>query len=343
MIKSARIMISTDAWYPQVNGVVRTLDNVTHALREQGNVVSLLSNEGKKTWNMPFYPEIQLSYFSQSEIDEAVQSFKPNHIHIATEGPLGFAMRRYCLKNNLAFTTGYHTRFAEYIQARMPIPGIETLVYKLLRWFHRPSKAVLTPTLSISKDLENRRFENVVTWTRGVDHETFRDYGEEAPEELSKPILLYVGRLSVEKGIDDFLSIKHEGTKLVIGDGPSRTQLEKKYPDVIFTGYMFGEELARKINTASIFVFPSKSDTFGLVMIEAMACGLPVAAYHVMGPVDVVKDGFSGALDDDLSIAIEKALKLNREDAKAHAKTFTWENTAKVMFKNFVLAEPKEQ
>ncbi len=329
-------MIATDAWYPQVNGVVRTLDNTARTLVQLGHTVKVFSHEGKKTWPLPFYPEIRLAHFSQKEIAAEVKAFEPDCIHIATEGPVGLAMRRYCLNNGLSFTTGYHTRFAEYASARLPVPGVEKAVYALLRWFHRPSKAVLTPTKSISRDLEEKGFRNVITWTRGVDHQTFRDYGEKPPPGTERPVLAYVGRLAIEKGIEDFLGAKVDGTKLVIGDGPSRARLEKKYPDAVFTGYLFGEELARKINSADLFVFPSKSDTFGLVMIEAMACGLPVAAYPVMGPVDVVQDGVSGALDKDLSKAIERGLTLEREDAKAHAATYTWENTARMLLDNLV-------
>ena len=209
-------------------------------------------------------------------------------------------------------------------------------IYAFLRWFHRPSEAILTPTRSISRDLEDRGFANIITWTRGVDHQTFRDYGEHPSSNFQQPVLLYVGRVAVEKGIEDFLKIKHPGTKMVIGDGPSRSKLEKKYPETVFTGYLFGEELARQINSADVFVFPSRSDTFGLVMIEAMACGLPVAAYPVLGPIDVVDDGFSGVLNENLSIAVEGALKLRRVDAKAHAAKFTWSNTAKMLAEHLV-------
>ncbi len=329
-------MIATDAWYPQVNGVVRTLDNVVTNLRELGHEVFLLSHEGKKTLPMPTYPEIRLAWISLKEIGDMVSEFDPEFIHIATEGPIGFQMRRYCMKHGLAFTTGYHTRFAEYAEARLPLPGVKAFSYSILRWFHGPSKAVLTPTKTISKDLEERGFSNVVTWTRGVDQDNFQDYGEKPNDEWQHPILVYVGRLAVEKGIDDFLNLKTGGTKLVIGDGPNRSQLAKKYPDAVFTGYLFKEELAREINKGDIFVFPSKTDTFGLVMLEAMACGLPVAAYPCAGPIDVVEHGFSGFLDDDLEKAVEGAVKLKSEDAISYASRFTWRNTAIMMFDNLV-------
>ncbi len=329
-------MIATDAWHPQVNGVVRTLDSVTSELRKLGHEVKVLSHEGKRTFSLPSYKEIQLAFYSQKEIRAIIEDFDPESIHIATEGPIGWAVRKYCLKNKLAFTTGFHTRFAEYVEARLPIPGVKRMAYAMLRNFHKPSAAVLTPTKTASGELEARGFKNVKTWTRGVDHDTFKPYKDTTSADLKKPIMVYVGRLAVEKGIEDFLNLKNPGTKLVIGDGPSRAALQRKYPEIVFTGYLFGEELARRISTGDVFVFPSKTDTFGLVMIEAMACGLPVAAYPVMGPIDVVEHGHSGFLDDDLEKAVAGALKLKREDAIAHAGTFTWKNTAVKLFENFV-------
>ncbi|MEM9332105.1 MAG: glycosyltransferase family 1 protein [Pseudomonadota bacterium] len=335
-------MIATDAWYPQVNGVVRTLDNVSKNLKELGHEVFIFSHEGKKTWGLPSYPEIQVAFFSQKEIAERISRFDPHCIHIATEGPIGFAIRKYCVKNGLRFTTGFHTRFAEYAQARIPIPGVRTLTYAILRWFHKSSSAVMAPTASVTRVLQSQRFSNVVTWTRGVDHEHFQDYGQSPPTDAERPIMVYVGRLAVEKGIDDFLQLKHPGTKLVIGDGPSRPSLQKKYPEVIFTGYLFGEALARKISSGDVFVFPSRTDTFGLVMLEAMACGLPVAAYPVTGPIDVVEQGYSGWLDENLEVALAKAVKLNRNDAIEYASRFTWMNTAKVFLSNLKDVKPRQ-
>ncbi len=336
-------MIATDAWHPQVNGVVRTLDSVTSELRKLGHEVKVLSHEGKRTFSLPSYKEIQLAFYSQKEIQAIIEEFDPESIHIATEGPIGWAVRKYCLKNKLAFTTGFHTRFAEYVEARLPIPGVKRMAYAMLRNFHKPSAAVLTPTKTVSRELEERGFKNVKTWTRGVDHDTFKPYPDTPPADLKKPVMVYVGRLEVEKGIEDFLDLKNPGTKLVIGDGPSRETLQRKYPEIVFTGYLFGEELARRISTGDVFVFPSKTDTFGLVMIEAMACGLPVAAYPVMGPIDVVEHGHSGFLDDDLEKAVNGALKLKREDAIAYARTFTWKNTALKLLENFVPVKSENQ
>lgn len=331
-----RILIATDAWHPQVNGVVRTLENVTDEIRKLGNEVKILSHDVKRTWGLPSYPEIQLAFYSQSEIKTIIDQFEPDSIHIATEGPIGLAVRKFCKRNGIKYTTGFHTRFAEYIEARLPIPGILAGAYKWLRWFHKGSSAILTPAKTVTNELEERGFENVVTWSRGVDHHIFRKHEISEQSKHTKPILVYVGRLAVEKGIDKFLQLKHPGTKLVIGDGPNRKKLQSQYPDAVFTGYLFGDELARMICTGDVFVFPSKTDTFGLVMLEAMACGLPVAAYPVMGPIDVVENGYSGALDNDLLIAVEKALKLKEQDVLEYASRFTWANTAEQFVENLV-------
>lgn len=329
-----RVLIATDAWYPQVNGVVRTLDNTCYNLRELGHEIHILSHDGKRTWGLPSYPEIQLAFYSQKEIHAIVESFTPDCIHIATEGPTGLAMRKYCIRQGLDFTTGFHTQFAEYVSVRLPFPGVLKAAYAWLRWFHKPSQAVLTPTRTVTENLARRGFTNTVTWTRGVDHETFQDYRTDDTEAYPSPVMVYVGRLAIEKGIDDFMQTGCAGTKLIIGDGPARTRLEKRYPDAVFTGYLFGEELARKISSGDVFVFPSKTDTFGLVMLEAMACGLPVAAYPVTGPIDVVEHGYSGWLDDNLETAITKALELSRKNAVEYAGRFTWKNTATMLLEH---------
>jgi len=336
--RQVKILIATDAWHPQVNGVVRTLDNVIGHLRRLGHRVEVISSEGKSTFGLPSYPEIKLAFYSQSEIAGLLDKFEPDAIHIATEGPIGMAVRRACMRRKMAFTTGFHTRFAEYLAARMPLPGIERGAYTMLRRFHRPSRAVLTPTANVTRSLSARGIKNAVTWTRGVDHETFRDYGEQNTG-LPTPVMVHMGRLAIEKGVEDFLKLDLPGTKLVIGDGPMREKLEQRYPEAVFTGYLFGEDLARTMNGGDVFVFPSRTDTFGLVMLEAMACGLPVAAYPVTGPIDVVAHGKSGWLDEDLSVAVKQALRLKRSDAIAHAKHFTWQNTANQFLANLVWAD----
>lgn len=332
-----RILIATDAWHPQVNGVVRTLSHVAECMRDAGHEVTFLTPQGRRNIGLPSYPEIRLAFVRQREIAQLIGRFQPDAIHIATEGPIGWAIRRYCQKHGVPFTTSYHTRFPEYVTARLPIPGVLAMAYSIVRRFHRPSKAVLTPTAAITQVLQENRFVNVKTWTRGVDHDLFKPFLEPRLNTNGvKPVLVYVGRLAVEKNVEAFLDADVPGTKLLIGDGPQKAALEKKYPDAIFAGYLFGEELARKMGEGDIFVFPSKTDTFGLVMVEAMACGMPVAAYPVPGPIDVVEHGVSGWLDDDLATAIKGALSLKRQAAIDHAATFTWEETARQMMEAFV-------
>ncbi|MEL6946872.1 MAG: glycosyltransferase family 1 protein [Pseudomonadota bacterium] len=324
-----RLLIATDAWYPQVNGVVRTLGKVADCLTARGHSVEFLTPDGHRTFGLPSYPEIRLAFPSQKAVAAAFEAADVTSVHIATEGPVGRAMRKFCIRRGLPFTTSYHTRFPEYVAARLPLLGVEALSYRVMRAFHAPSRCVLTPTRAITDALVKQGFTNVRTWTRGVDHDRFRPVQpEEAYANLPGPVQVYLGRLSIEKGIEDFLAADVPGTKLVIGDGPLRAHLERKYPDAVFTGYLFKDDLVRALCCADVFVFPSKTDTFGLVMLEAMACGLPVAAYPVPGPVDVVEHGVSGWLDADISVAITQALTLPTEAALARAAQFTWEETA---------------
>lgn len=324
-----RVLIATDAWRPQVNGVARTIENVAAQLEIAGGEVRLLTPEGRRTAALPSYPEIRLAWLSQKEITEAMADSRPDYVHVSTEGPIGFAVRRWCVRRGLPFTTGYHTRFPEYLAARLRLPGALRLAYAALRRFHRPSRGVMVPTPSMARELTERGFREVKTWTRGVDHERFRPLPGGETASLPGPRLVYAGRLSVEKNIEAFLDAETPGTKVVIGDGPDRKALETRYPEAHFTGYLFGDDLAREISGCDVFVFPSRSDTFGLVMIEAMACGLPVAAYPAPGPVDVVEHGVSGWLDEDLSVAIENALSLDPASAIARAREYTWAESAR--------------
>jgi glycosyltransferase involved in cell wall biosynthesis len=251
-----------------------------------------------------------------------MESFSPDAIHIATEGPLGIAARAYAIKNRLPFTTAYHTRFPEYVKARTSIPL--AITYKFLRWFHDPSLAVMAPTDVVVKDLESYGFTNVVLWTRGVDLEVFK-MQESKELDTSHPIFLYVGRVAVEKNIEAFLELKLPGSKWVVGDGPALEGLKAKYPEVNYLGVLQQEKLAKVYAAADVFVFPSKTDTFGLVLLEAMACGLPVAAYPVTGPIDVIGDSKAGAMNNDLREACLEALTIPREVARAHAEKFSWQ------------------
>jgi glycosyltransferase involved in cell wall biosynthesis len=317
-----KIMIVTDAWEPQVNGVVRTLKQTMHELKKMGHSIEMITPLEFKTIPCPTYPDISLSLFPGKKVVEKMKSFGPDAIHIATEGPLGIAARSYALKNKLPFTTAYHTRFPEYVKARTGIPLAVT--YKFLRWFHDPSLAVMAPTDVVVKDLESYGFTNVVLWTRGVDLDTFK-MQESKEIDTTHPIFLYVGRVAVEKNIEAFLELKLPGSKWVVGDGPALAGLKAKYPEVNYLGVLQQEKLAKVYAAADVFVFPSKTDTFGLVLLEAMACGLPVAAYPVTGPIDVIGDSKAGAMNNDLREACLEALTIPREVARAHAEKFSWQ------------------
>lgn len=324
-----RIAIVTDAWFPQVNGVVRTLRAVADELIKRGHEVKVLSPEGRRTIPMPLYPEIKLAFTGSKALGREITAFAPDALYIATEGPLGWAARAHCRRRRIPFITGFHTRFADYLSLRFPLPGLAEASWSMLRKFHAASQTVLVPTRSIATDLEGRGFVNVTVWTRGVDHTLFKPY-ERTALDLPRPISLYAGRIAQEKNIEAFLGLDLPGTKLIIGDGPQRVELEKRFPDTVFLGYRFGEELARMMACADVFVFPSLTDTFGLVMLEAMACGTPIAAFDVPSPIDVVQEGITGALDKHLKLAILRALSLDREKVHQGALRFTWERTAQI-------------
>lgn len=316
-----RVMIVTDAWRPQVNGVVRTLTTTKLEMEKMGHEVDLLTPLEFRTFPCPTYPDIRLSWLPGKTVEKRIRDYAPHALHIATEGPLGIAARRYALRNNLPFTTAYHTRFPEYVQARFNIPLSWT--YRFLRWFHGPSGAVMAPTPKVKSDLEAWGFNNAVLWTRGVDLDVFK-LQEANKLNTDPPIFLYVGRVAVEKNIEAFLEIDLPGSKWVAGDGPAMAGLRAKYPNVNYLGVLNQQELAEIYASADVFVFPSKTDTFGLVLLEAMACGLPVAAYPVTGPIDVLGDSDAGVMHEDLREACLAALKIDRKTARAHAEKFSW-------------------
>jgi glycosyltransferase involved in cell wall biosynthesis len=330
-----RILIVTDAWPPQINGVVRTLQTVGKELTKLGHEVHYFTPEGRRVVRVPSYKEIELSLVTARTIGREIDKLRPDAIHIATEGPLGWATRRACLRRKLPFTTSFHTRFAEYAQARIPIPGTGKFFWSVLRNFHKHSQAVMTPSLTISKLLESKGFTNVKTWTRGVDHTTFktmpRDYFD-----LPRPLMLVSGRVIIDKNIEAFLRLDLPGTKIVVGDGPDRAMMEAKFPNAVFTGFLREHTYAHALSSADCFVFPSLTDTFGLVMVEAMACGTPVAAFNVSSPIDVVKHGETGFMNEDLGLAIQEAMKIDRKKVQKGAKEFTWEKTAK-MFESWLV------
>ena len=330
----SKVLIVTDAWLPQTNGVVRCLEAVGRELVRMGHEVSYLTPEGFWTFPMPTYPEIKLSIVSPPTIAAFIEREAPDHIHIATEGPLGLLARLICAEQGLAFTTSYHTRFPEYVAARAPIPVEWT--YAFLRWFHGAAAATLVPTASMRDELQSRAFTGLRTWTRGVDHARFSPGEKTWFLDLPGPHLLYVGRVSVEKNVEAFLALDVPGTKIVVGDGPSRLELEAKYPEARFLGLRTGGELSSIYRSADVFVFPSRTDTFGNVMIEAMASGLPVAAYPVTGPRDVLTNPACAAMDEDLGAAVRRALTLDGAAARAHALTFTWAACAEIFLETLV-------
>lgn len=323
-IEGMRIIIATDAWTPQVNGVVTTLSETSEQLRREGHEVRMITPEGRRTVPMPTYPEIRLTVFEGGKIQRELDDYDPDCVHIATEGLVGLSVRAYCLRRNIPFTTAYHTQFPEYVRARFPIPISWTV--RLLKWFHKPAVRTMVPTESMRQTLLERGFEDVVIWTRGVKTDVFTP-DNPFEYDLPKPIWIYVGRVAVEKNIEAFLDLPLPGSKVIIGDGPDRERLAGHYKDCHFLGYRFGTELAECLAGSDVFVFPSKTDTFGIVMLEAMACGLPVAAFPVTGPVDVVKPGVTGCLDEDLVLACSRALDLNRSDCRQYAESRGWRSS----------------
>lgn len=334
-----RILLVTDAWAPQVNGVVVTLRNTVGWLERWGHQVTVLSPEGFRTMPMPTYPEIPLALFPAREVARRVEALAPDAIHISTEGPLGSAARAFCVKHGLAFTTAYHTCFPEYVKPRFGVPL--AITYAWLRRFHSASSAVLVSTPAIRGLLESRGFANIVQWSRGVDTDLFVPAAKRFCD-LRRPVFLYVGRVAVEKNLPAFLSLDLPGTKVVVGDGPDRRKLEERYPDAVFVGAKHGPELASYYQRADVFVFPSRTDTFGLVLAEAMACGTPVAAYPVRGPIDVVKDPEAGVLDNDLAGAAMAALALDRAKVRRYGERFSWERSTQQFLAALVPARAPE-
>ena len=319
------VLIVTDAWYPQVNGVVRTIDKTADELRRRGIEVHLITPAEYRTVPMPGYPEIGLSLTRRAPVMRRIAELRPEAIHITTEGPLGWIARRYCIRNRIPFSTAYHTQFPEYVRARIPFPLWAS--YGIVRSFHRPASTVLVGTPYIRAVLAERGVTNVEVWTKGVDTDLFSPARRETLP-YPGPIFLYVGRVAVEKNIEAFLALDLPGTKLVVGDGPSLKTLKAAYPAVHFLGRKQGEELARLFASADVFVFPSRTDTFGLVLLEALASGTPVAAYPVTGPIDVIGKAPVGVLHNDLRIAALEALKVPREACRAYAEQFSWDVSA---------------
>ena len=319
-----------------MNGVVRTLSETVSELRTQGHTVEVISpSDGYWTMPLPTYPDIRLAPFAKKDVKRRIVAFGPEAIHIATEGPLGHAARSLCLRWGMPFTTSYHTKFPEYVKARFPFLPM-SIAYNYVRNFHNSGGRTMVTTPSMVKFLGDKGFTNLAPWARGVDTKLFHPDRRFEPEDvyqgLPRPIFVNVGRVAVEKNIEAFLDLALPGSKVVVGDGPQMESLKRKYPDVHFVGAKFGTSLARHFADADVFVFPSKTDTFGLVIIEAMATGTPVAAYPVTGPIDIVPDSNAGVLDEDLQKAALACLDLKREDAVAHGMKYSWALVSQVFF-----------
>ena len=330
-----RVLIVTDAWHPQVNGVVRTLEMLGHELRLRGHEVRYATPEGRITVPMPTYPEIRLSLFPRRDLEKTISEFSADAIHIATEGTLGLSARAICLERGIPFTTSFHTRFPDYVRARFPFIS-EKFLFRTLRWFHAPATAMMVATPSLKAELERHGFTNVKIWSRGVDVDLFKP-GDKSFLEFPRPIFLYVGRVAVEKNIEAFLKLDLPGTKVVIGDGPQRNELRRRYPDVQFLGPKTGVELARHYAASDVFVFPSRTDTFGLVLLEALASGVPVAAYPVQAPKEVVGTAPVAALDNDLRAACLRALSIPPEACRRFALEHSWHACTEQFLANLAL------
>lgn len=335
------IAIVTDAWHPQTNGVVRTLSTTCEVLRRWGHQVTVISPEGHPSIPAPTYPEIRLALTAPGAVGRQLARIAPDAVHIATEGPLGLAARAYCLRRKVPFTTAYHTQFPDYVARRTGLPA--SLFWPYIRWFHRPAETIMVATETIREQLRAHGLTRLTHWSRGVDLACFSPHAPPPPEyaQAQGPILLYVGRVAVEKNIEAFLAAPYPGTKVVVGDGPARAGLQAKFPDALFLGKKTGEALAGCYAGADVFVFPSRTDTFGLVMIEALACGTPVAAFPVPGPLDILTDKV-GAMSEDLTRAIDAARYCDRAACAAHGASFSWEAATRQFLAGLVPLEEEE-
>lgn len=337
-----RLLIVTDAWLPQVNGVVRTLTTMAGMLRAMGDEVEVIGPDRFRSLPMPGYREIRLAMAPRRRLARLVRAYMPCAVHIATEGPLGWAMRALCRRHGWPFTTAFHTKFAEYLQARAGVPAAWS--WRLLRRFHAPAQATLAATETLRAELAERGFTAIRPWTRGVDLQRFDPSLRDGPEDpyagLPRPIFLCAGRVAIEKNLEAFLGLDLPGSKVVVGSGPALPGLRQRFPTAHFLGWRENGALARCYAAADVFVFPSRTDTFGLVLLEAMASGTPVAAFPVTGPRDVVTDPRAGVLDTDLRAACLAALRCDRQAARAHAEMFSWEASARQFREALARFEP---
>ena len=321
-----RLLIATDAWYPQINGVVRTFEQMIDEFARRGIDVTVLAPNSFHTLPCPTYPEIRLALTRPNTVGKIIAAADPEHIHVATEGPLGYFARRWCLRNRRCFTTSFHTKFPEYLRERFPVP--ENWTYAWLRRFHNAGNGCLVATPSLERDLYQRGFSKLMRWTRGVDCDLFRPRADRSALDLPRPIFLYVGRVASEKNLVAFLSLDLPGSKVVVGDGPALADLRARFPDAHFAGFREGKPLAEIYSAADVFVFPSRTDTFGIVLLEALASGLPVAAFPVAGPADLIGKAGIGVLDEDLHRAALGALNVPREACRSFALAHGWQASA---------------
>ncbi len=326
-------MLVTDAWFPQVNGVVRTLSTMRDKLMEMGHEFEVIAPDQYLNMPLPTYPEIRLAICSPKSIGKKLKNAEPDAIHIATEGPLGWSARSWLLKNNIPFTTSFHTMFPQYLQMRTRAP--ESWGFALLRHFHKKAGATMYSTPTLKATLENQGFSNLVQWKRGVDTQFFCP-GKPASLSYRAPIQLYVGRVAVEKTLEDFLDLDNPGTKVIIGSGPQLNELKRKYSDVIFLGPKYGADLVAHYRAADVFVFPSRTDTLGLVMLEALACGIPVAGYPVQGPNDIIGNTGAGVLSEDLGKAVNEAIGIDPAICRTRAMQHSWDESAQEFFQNLI-------
>ncbi len=328
-----RIALISDAWHPQINGVVTTVTNTVAALKRLGHEVELITPDHFKTYPWPGYPDVGMAFLCGPSLRPILENFKPDAIHLVTEGSIGFAARRYCREFGYRYTTSYLSHFPEYFKLRIGFPMWISEAY--LRWFHSESAGVMASTASLETMLRGKGYRRLARWSRGVDAELYRPR-EKAFIRDATPIFMFTGRVAVEKNIEAFLQLALPGTKYVVGDGPLRKMLAEKYPEVRFVGYRQGENLARYLGAADVFVFPSLTDTFGVAMLEALACGVPVAAFPVNGPRDVIRDGRVGVLNNDLQAAALSALTLDPQDCRRYALDYTWEKCTQQFVDNLV-------
>ena len=336
-----RVLIVTDAWEPQVNGVVRTLQHLGTGLEQAGHKVRYVTPQDFKTLPAPTYPEIRLAVWPFLWMRKVLRDFAPSAIHIATEGPLGLVARNYCVRHGIAFSTSFHTRFPEYMHARFGTPV--AWGYHFLRWFHAPATTMMVATRSLQDEMRQRRFPATALWSRGVDTDLFTPQPDLKAGDflgLARPIWLYVGRVAVEKNIEAFLQLDVPGSKLVVGGGPQLDALRTAYPHAHFAGPKFAAELAAHYAASDCFVFPSRTDTLGLVTLEALACGTPVAAYPVQGPKDVIGSAPVGCLSDDLAAAAKAAVRIDPAAARAFAQTYSWEACTRQFLSNLAIQPP---